>query len=212
MSNGSNIIAAFTEEQTSRLTGVSMFQLRSWDETRFFVPSIVYGNRRTPYSRLYSFRDLASLKVLDQLRNQAMVPLKQLREVKQKLAHLGDDLWATTTLYVLHKKVVFQSPHHDFREEVVSGQEVLEIPLKLVTGGLEDAVRSMRGRDLGLVGQIDRKKTIAHNQPVIAGTRIPVRSIQAFAQAGYSVSRIRKEYPTLTDADIEAAIGYETAA
>ncbi len=208
----SSVIAAFTEDQTERLTGVSKRQLRDWDNTDFFVPSLAFEDRRAKFSRLYSFRDLVSLKVLNALRNDANVTLTHLREVKAKLAHLGDDLWAKTTLYVLNRKVIFHNPEGEVREEVISGQAILEIPLQVVTSGIEDAVIAMRHRDVSKIGKIEKQKNIAHNKPVVAGTRIPVHSVKAFAEAGYSVAQIRNEYPTLTDDDIRAAIDYDEAA
>jgi uncharacterized protein (DUF433 family) len=210
--SSSVVVSGFTEDHVERLTGVSQRQLRYWDRTGFFVPSLAYEDRRSPYSRLYSFRDVVSLKIVSALRNDANVPLPHLREVKEKLAHLGDDLWATTTLYVLNRRVIFDSPDMDRREEVVSGQVMLQIPLKVVSGNTEEAVKALRKREDAAIGKIERRKNVAHNQAAIAGTRIPVRSVKAFADAGYSVEQIQKEYPTLTAEDIQAAISFEAAA
>lgn len=207
-----NIIAAFTEEQTERLTGVTVRQLRNWDRTGFFVPSLAYEDRSQPLSRLYSFRDLVSLKILNSLRNELNVSLQHLRQVKYKLAHLGDDLWSKTILFVLNKRVAFENPETRAKEEVVSGQGILQIPLEVVTGDMRKAVDAMRKRDEALIGQIERKKGIANSKPVIAGTRIPVSSIKAFANEGYTAEQIMAEYPTLTKADVIAAINHKNAA
>jgi uncharacterized protein (DUF433 family)/DNA-binding transcriptional MerR regulator len=207
------VVSAFTEDHVVRLTGISLRQLRYWDRTGFFVPSLAYEDRRSPYSRLYSFRDLVCLKIVNALRNDANVPLPHLREVKDKLAHLGEDLWAKTTLYVLNRRVVFHNPESpDTKEDVVTGQGVLQIPLIVVSGDMAAAVKTLWRRDDAAIGKIERHRGVAHNQVVIAGTRIPVRSIKAFADAGYSVEQIKKEYPTLTQEDIRAAIAYEAAA
>jgi len=206
------VVSAFTEDQTERLTGISKRQLRYWDHTGFFAPSLAYEDRRKAYSRLYSFRDVVSLKVLAALRNDSNVPLPHLREVKTKLAHLGDDMWSKTTLYVLNRRVVFDNPETDEREDVLSGQGVLQIPLQVVTGNMEMAVRALWRRQDSTIGKFEQKRGVAHNQVVIAGTRIPVRSVKAFADAGYSIEAIRREYPTLTDEDIRAAIDYDAAA
>ena len=172
---------------------------------------MAWRDQGTSYGRLYSFMDLGSLRVPNDLRNRGKVPLPHLREVKKKLAHLGDDLWARTTLYVLNRKVAFWNPDEDVREEVLSGQATLDIPLRLVRDSLEEDVRKMRDRDESMVGRIDRHKSVVHNAPVIAGTRIPVKSIGTFAKAGYSTEEILKEYPTLTARDIQAAIAFEEA-
>lgn len=206
-----NVVAAFTEEQAERLTGISVRQLRHWDRTGFFAPSLAYEDRSKPFSRLYSFRDLVSLKVLNALRNDAKVSLPHLRTVKEKLAHLGDDVWAKTTLYVLNKRVVFENPLTRTKEEIVTGQGVLQIPLRVVTGNMNEAVNAMRQRDADAVGKIEKKRGFG-GHPVIAGTRIPVQAIKAFAAEGYTPEQIQREYPTLTKDDIAAAIAYEEAA
>src|SRR5262249_995950 len=102
-----NIIAAFSEDQVHRLTGVSKQQLRYWDRTSFYVPTYGEGDRRTPYSRIYSFKDITALRVLNVLRNQYNVPLQHLRKVASELAHLSDVKWTATTLFVLNRKVIF---------------------------------------------------------------------------------------------------------
>ena len=204
------IIAAFTREQAARLTGVSQRQLRLWDAREFFAPSLKLEGGAL--ASLYSFRDLLCLKVIHAIRNEAQIPFAELLKTKQRLAHLGDDLWARTTLYILGKRVVFDDPETGGRQEASSGQGVLQIPLRVVTGTMEDAVRAMRERKSALIGTIDRKRSVAQNQPVIAGTRIPVRSLQAFAKAGYSVAQINAQYPGITERDIEAALKYEDVA
>src|SRR5471030_3299144 len=103
------VVSAFSDEQVQRLTGVSRTQLRYWDRTGFFVPPLANPDRRAPHSRLYTFRDVVSLKIINALRNDAKVPLPHLREVKEKLAHLGEDVWSKTTLYVLNKRVIFDT-------------------------------------------------------------------------------------------------------
>lgn len=207
--DSNNVVAAFTIEQTARLTGVSKRQLGTWDRDGFFLPSFVYGETGA-FARLYSFRDLLSLKVLNQLRNETKIPLAHLREVKADLAHLGDDLWVKSTLYVLGKHVVIE--RDDKLREAGTGQGVLQIPLKIVHGNMRKDVEALSKRDDSVIGKFDRSRNVVHNQTVIAGTRIPVRSVKAFHEAGYSVEDIQQEYPTLTPADIKAAIKYDEAA
>ena len=204
------IIAAFTREQAARLTGVSQRQLRLWDARGFFAPSLKLEGGAL--ASLYSFRDLLCLKVIHAIRNEAKIPFAELLKTKQRLVHLGDHLWARTTLYILGKRVDFDDPETGGRQEASSGQGVLQIPLRVVTGTMEDAVRAMRERKPALIGTIDRKRSVAQNQPVIAGTRIPVRSLQAFAKAGYSVAQINAQYPGITERDIEAALNYKDVA
>ncbi|MGO9773576.1 MAG: DUF433 domain-containing protein [Roseiarcus sp.] len=207
-----NIVAAFTEAQVERLTGVSQRQLRYWANDGFYAPSLTVDDADLSSMRLYSFRDLVCLKVISAIRNEAKISLQELKATKERLSHLGDDMWAKTTLYVLGKRVVFDNPDTGEKEEASSGQGVLQIPLKVITGQMEDAVRAMRRRKQDSVGKIIRTRGIAQNQPVLAGTRISVRAIQSFSKAGYSVDQIIKEYPSLTEDDIKAAIDYQDVA
>ncbi len=206
------VIAAFSQETVSRLTGVTKRQLGYWDRTGFFVPGLGRYERGRGDAGLYSFRDVVSLKVLNALRNDARVSLPHLREVKETLAHLGDALWSKTTLYVVKGRVAFVNPETATIEEIVSGQGVLQIPLDKVTGETRKAVEALMVRDPATIGRVERRHGVAGNQPVIAGTRIPVRSIKAFADAGYNVEQIRKEYPTLTADDINVALISDQAA
>jgi uncharacterized protein (DUF433 family) len=107
--------------------------------------------------------------------------------------------------------VIFYNPETDQKEDI-SGQLVLEIPLKVVSGDMERAVRALRERPAETVGKIVKHRGTAANKPVIAGTRIPVKSIKAFAEAGYSIDQIREQYPVLTEEDIRAALEYGSRA
>lgn len=202
-----NVVALFTIDQAARLTGVSRRQLASWDRDGFFTPS-VSSDERGAFTRLYSFRDLLSLKVLNQLRNDTRVSMDHLREVKKDLSHLGEDMWVKSTLYLLGKRVVIERDD-ETRHEAGSGQEVFQIPLKVIVGGMRERIREMNKRGSDEIGHIERSRGIVGNRPVIAGTRIPVSTIKEFAEAGYSVGQILKEYPSLERADVEAAIAFE---
>jgi uncharacterized protein (DUF433 family) len=211
-SDPSSVVSAFTEEQVERLTGVSQRQLRYWASNDFYAPSIKMDDADFGGLRLYSFRDLVCLKVLNALRNDAKISFPEIRATKERLKHLGEDMWIKTTLYILGKRVVFDNPETGEKEEARSGQGVLQVPLRVVAGQMAAAVEAMKSRQEGTSGKIEQKRGVAQNQPVVAGTRIPVRSIQAFSKAGYSVAEINRQYPTLTKEDIDAAIHYRDVA
>ncbi len=205
MSTG-NVISAFSEEDVERLTGITINQLRYWDRTGFFAPSLADENRRAAYSRVYTFRDVVCLKVVNSIRNELKVSLQHLRDAKEKLKHYGDDVWAKAIIYILNCRVIVYNPATDQKEDAVSGQGVLQIPLEIVRGDMERAVSQFRSRDAATVGKITQTRGVASNKPVIAGTRIPIKSIKAFSDAGYSVDQIREQYPVLTAEDIRAAL------
>lgn len=204
-----NVISAFSEDQVECLTGVSRRQLRYWDRTDFFKPAFAGEDRRTPYSRIYSFKDVTSLRVLNVLRNQFSVSLQHLRDVRKRLALLSDEKWTAVQLFVLNKRVVFVEPGSRQHREIVSGQYVIGIPLSVVVSDTKQDIANLYKRDQSQIGKFERARYINHNALVIAGTRIPVAAIKRFAEDGYSVDQIMREYPTLKRGDIIAAIGHK---
>lgn len=60
--------------------------------------------------------------------------------------------------------------------------------------------------------RIVRDPKILGGKPVIAGTRIPVRLILDHLAEGYMSEEIIFEYPTLTRADIQAAMRFASRA
>ncbi|RSY90585.1 DUF433 domain-containing protein [Sphingomonas koreensis] len=203
----SSVISAFSLEQAARLSGVTERQLTSWDRTGFFEPSLGFRDRSTPHSRIYSFDDIVSLRTLALLRNLHRVPLQELRRAKCKLGERSSRPWSDTTIYVFNKRVVFNDPETNQPQEVVSGQYIEAcIPLSHVADDVASAAEKLRQRDVSQVGKTSRTRHVVHNAWVIAGTRIPVAAIRSFAEAGYSVDEIIKEYPDLTPKDVKAAL------
>ncbi|MFO8056312.1 MAG: DUF433 domain-containing protein [bacterium] len=56
--------------------------------------------------------------------------------------------------------------------------------------------------------RISIRPEVCHGKACIAGTRIMVSVILDYLQAGESVENILKEYPTLKEEDIRAAMAY----
>ena len=204
-----SIVAAFSEEQVERLTGLSTAQLRYWDSTGFFAPKFAAENRRQAFSRIYSFKDIVALRTISVLRNQHSVPLQHLRKVAEKLSHLKGDLWIKTKLFVLNRKVIFHEPGTGLPREVVSEQYVIGILLKTIVADTKKDVEKMRRRDPAKVGTVERSRFVSHNSWVVGGTRIPTAAIRRFKEAGYTNVQILKEYPDLKPRDIAAALLHE---
>jgi len=207
---GSALVSAFTEEQVERIAGVTKSQLRYWDKTGFFSPTEFEVYKGQAFGRVYSFRDLASLKILNDLRNKAEVPLQLLRGLKTSWDSEDDDLWISHTLFAVNKRVAVDTTRG--LEDALSGQKVMEIPIRAEYNRIKNNISKLFDRDKGTIGKIDRKRNISSNKPVIAGTRIKVKSIQAFAEAGYSINQILKEYPSLKKKDVQVAIRYKESA
>lgn len=197
-------IGAFTEEAVSRLSGVSVGQLRAWRRSGFFLPGVMSADG-VPYGQVYSFEDVAALRVLNGLRNESKCSLEHLRDVRERLAGLGNERWLRMRLYVVNREVVFVPNDTDRPESVIGGQGILSIVLADVLEDLEADIRRLNARDPGTHGKISRSRHVMRNTPVIAGTRIPVSTVLSWIDAGYSDVSIIEQYPDLVPADIKAA-------
>jgi uncharacterized protein (DUF433 family) len=202
-------ICAFSAEQVIRLTGLSKSQLRYWDRTEFFRPRFAFEDRRSPFSRIYSFRDVVGLRTLGILRNQHNVPLQYLRKVAGELEKYAENPWSEIVLYVRGKEVVFLEPKSGRPRTALKGQYEADIPLKRVAHDVLAETERLRERAPSSIGQIQRHRHIQHNATVIAGTRIPTKAIMRYREAGFSMGDILKEYPLLKKRDVEAAVAYE---
>ena len=85
----------------------------------------------------------------------------------------------------------------------------MEIPIRVESERMKNNISKLFKRAKGTIGKITKQRNIAHNKPVIAGTRIKVKSVKAFVDAGYSIPAIQSEYPGLTKKDIAAAIRFK---
>lgn len=203
------VIGAFSEYDAARLSGLSQHQIRMWDRTGFFRPSLAETNRRLPFSRVYSFRDIVSLRVLGHLRNTHKVPLQHLRKVSDKLHEMGEAKWTACTLYVLERRVVFDDPRDQKRKEVVSEQRVFDIPLRIAISDTRQALAKLNQRDASEVGHVVKQRFVMQGEPVFDGTRIPVATVLRYLEAGYDTGAIIKAFPDLTEADVDAAISFK---
>jgi DNA-binding transcriptional MerR regulator len=84
----------FTALQASRFTGSTGNQLRYWDKIGLVKPGVQATGGRPGVRRLYSFRDLVSLKVVQSLLDGGM-SLQRVRRAYEYLrsnAHLDEEL------------------------------------------------------------------------------------------------------------------------
>jgi uncharacterized protein (DUF433 family) len=197
-----NIVSAFTADQVVKLTGLTMRQLAYWDDLGFFQPQYASEDRKTPYARIYSFKDVVGLRTLSVLKKTYRCSLPHLREVARELSTYSKTPWADITLYVLQKKVYFKEPETGRLRGVVDGQYAM-LPIKSVMEDVRREAELLRHRQREQIGRIEKHRYVSHQAEVISGTRIRVATIQHFIEAGYSTDQILKEYPTLTAADVE---------
>jgi DNA-binding transcriptional MerR regulator len=101
---------AFSLEQASQIAGVSERRLRDWDQTNLFSPCYASENRRRPYSRVYSFRDIVGLRTLALLRNKYRLPTQELQKVSEWLREHYNSPWSELVFYVMGKQVFSSKP------------------------------------------------------------------------------------------------------
>lgn len=202
------VIQAFSEDHVSRVTGLTKGQLRAWDRRGFFRPRYAYEDRHAAYSRVYSFQDVVGLRAIAKLMHEHQVSLQQLSKVAEELVRRGYGHWATVKLYVVRGQVHFRRPGTVDVEGVWDGQFAM-LPIVEVINDVNEQVRKLQIRSEDQFGRIEQHKYVVRNSPVIAGTRIPTAAIRRFHEAGFTVEQILREYPTLTDKDVAAALSRE---
>ncbi|MDQ3512999.1 MAG: DUF433 domain-containing protein [Chloroflexota bacterium] len=205
-------LMAFTAQTVQRLTGLSDRQLRYWDDTGFFVPTFADENRRSPHSRVYSFRDLVGLRTIARLLEHG-VSLQELRKVGAWLAEHYDEPWSGLRFRTFGKRVYVVDPatRMILQASHPQGQGILWWFLKDIAVEMEDAIDLLQVRRSDEFGRVVQDRYIMNNAPVIAGTRITTAAISDAHAAGMSHSDIIADYPRLTDEDIAEAIAWERA-
>lgn len=204
--NTTSIIGAFSEDQVSRLTGLSRGQLRHWNRKGFIKPEFKVGDDpRKPYNFIYSFKDLLKLRVLNQLRNVYNVPMRELERVERALDHLGDEKWTSQKLWVSNRRVVFEEPESQRKREIASRQFVAEIALEIVTSDARADIQKMNERSSADIGRTVSRRHLHSSDAVFAGTRIPLSAIVEYLRLGFQDSEVLARFPDLRPGDIEFA-------
>lgn len=199
-----DVIAAFNIEQVRKLTGISTTRLVDWDNTGFFEPSYAYEDRRSPFSRIYSFADVVGLRTLNILRTK--VSMQHLRRAAKRLKKHSGRPWSELTLYVLNREVHFSLPGSEHIEGAISGQEALPIPLENIAADMRGRAEQMKERDTTTIGHVSERRSVMGGEECIAGTRIPLATVRSYGQAGLDAKEIRRRFPTLEVEDIMLAL------
>ncbi|HYM15215.1 MAG TPA: DUF433 domain-containing protein [Dehalococcoidia bacterium] len=204
-------LLAFTADHVRRLTTLSVRQLRYWDKTEFFKPQFVTATAgHRPFGRFYSFRDVVGLRTIAILRRDHNVSLQELRRVGRWLIEQRETPWSNMTFYVAGRHVYFDDPRTGARMGArFLGHPVLPIAMEEIAQDMHVAAQSLRTRTSAEIGRVDKYRYVAHNAPVLAGTRISTRAVWNLHQAGYDPAAIIREFPRLMPADVEAAIAHE---
>ena len=204
-----SVISAFTAEHATKITGLTPRQLSYWGKLGFFKPSHSEMISDKKSIKFYSFKDIVGLRVLSVLQKEHKLSLQKLRRTAENLREYSETPWSNLRLMVCNGEVVFIAPSTGFGQGAITGQYVM-VPIIEQIEYVQNAAAELNHRSASQIGAFERKRNVAHNAQVIAGTRVPVRAIQRFLAAGYTVDKILIEYPSLTREDIDAVIKTNT--
>ena len=103
----------FSAEQASRLTGCTSHQLRYWDRISLVKPSVQSTGGRPGVRRLYSFRDLVSLRVIKSLLEGGMSLQRVRRAIEFLRKKAGLDEHLSELKLVTDGKSIFKICRND---------------------------------------------------------------------------------------------------
>jgi uncharacterized protein (DUF433 family) len=72
-------------------------------------------------------------------------------------------------------------------------------------------MRKKKEKSMDYNQYILRDPKICGGDPVIRGTRVPIRTILASLAEGATIEQILKDFPTLTEKDVQAVIAFAAA-
>jgi uncharacterized protein (DUF433 family) len=204
-------LLVYTAEYVCQLTGLSRGQLRRWERAGLWTASYDDAERRGPYRRLYSLRDVVALRVLALLHAEHRVPLAELPKVANWLARHDEESWDSLELDIVGQRVCLDGDGGADRNRSTTGAagDVQRVEIRPIVEETRRAVARLRQRPPEDVGRVSQRQDVLGNATVLAGTRIPTAAVWDFHAAGYDTAAILGEYPTLTPADVHAAIAYE---
>lgn len=203
VSGNGEVVRAFSVEHVAKITGLTPRQLAYWDRQGFFRPAYTNAGESVRPLRVYNFRDVVGLRVIAVLLHSHHVSLQHLRRVARELHQISETPWSSLTLGVCKGEVTIIDRMAGQGVGVLSGQYVL-VPVIDQVRHVENAAEDLNRRHSGQIGSTERHRNIAHNATVFAGTRIPVRRVEQFLDAGYDVDGVMREFPSLEREDIEA--------
>lgn len=190
---------AFPEGETSRLVGLSLWQLRQWARD-LYSPHYAIG--------FYTFRDLVSLRTLATLRQKTTK--RELVRVGRHLRKHYDAPWSSLRFGIgPHDRIYFSDPATGrWLSADESEQNITPLTLDEIPARLERDVRKSRRRNPATIGRVTRTRGICGNRPRVDGTRITVEALKPYLDENLSVALILKEFPTLKRADVDAVRDY----
>lgn len=207
-SSGDEPIVGLDMEQAARVVGVSKSTLKYWEDTGVYAASFIDPVEHRALRRLYSFRDLVSLKAIARCRQELSINLEDIRRAGHYLRTFHEHPWSSLKFGRINNHLVFWEPDEQRWSVATDGSPTL-FDFERLPDEVSENIADVLKRDPSTRGKLSQHRYIKGNQPTIAGTRIPVATIVRYHEAGYSADEIIGEYPDLTYDDIAAAISFQ---
>lgn len=103
-------IVALDANRVSKLTGFPKSTLADWEKQGVFRASYINPQPGTPFRRIYSFRDVVSLRTLAMIRRIVRVSFKEMLRASEYLRKHYDSPWSELKFGVIGGKLVFWDP------------------------------------------------------------------------------------------------------
>lgn len=126
---------------------------------------------------------------------------EELKKASRWLRERELNYWADQSIYVIKKQIHFETSGSI---ENTDGQMAF-IDLVDAISDVANKIRQIGERQEEDYGVIARNKFVMGNESVFSKTRIPVRVVIGFLEAGADIDAILSQYPVLRPKDIEAA-------
>jgi len=162
-------------------------------------------NRRRPYSRIYTFAYLVSLRAIATLRK-SKISWYHIKRAAKLLGDLPGATWEGTKFYLVGRRLFLT-----YEELMVAtepyGQQAMPDVLDLVNirNDMRTRVDRLKERGKRQTGTVVTDRFIQGGEPVFAGTRIRVATVQSLILAGLTDDAILEEYPRLEPGDLARA-------
>ncbi len=200
-------LIVFSRERAAELSGLRQGTLDYWRRTGLIVPTTDRRLSSQRPVRLYSFVDMMSLMVVAQLRARK-VSLQRVRRVVRELKETGYERPLVELVFGVQRRtkrwsLYFQHEDGSWAGEREPAQLVMRETLDLAE--IRARLHNSRRRDPADVGRVETRRGALGSKPLLAGTRVPVATVQRYLAGGVADSEILVAFPVLELADIEAA-------
>jgi uncharacterized protein (DUF433 family) len=192
---------ALTRERAAALAGLSTRRLEYWSTTDVVRPSLIRKLSPGKTVRLYAFADLVALLVAVTLQKDG-ISLQHIRSVVHRLRGLDyQNPLAELRFATEGQQIYFM--HHDGSWESSRRPDQLLLEKVLQLEPIRAQIRRAGQRTQDDFGRTEKRRGTMGSKPVIAGTRIPVETIQQYLRRGRTTEQILKAFPALRSADVE---------